>query len=100
VLGLPSVNERPIDPPDRILFLGRAWYQNDPIGLDALLLTPCQGALNLTTLIDQSTAEAIPRRPALAISEFDQPALAGEYSRELSVKVFAGHRALHTFDDG
>ena len=66
-----------------------------------LLCSPrASSPLGDPALIDEQAPQAVAGRPALAVAEFDQAALAGEnLGRELPA-VFAGHRALDALDDG
>ncbi len=50
--------------------------QDHPIGLQALMLAAREHAFALAALVDEHPAQAVARRPALAVAEFDQPALA------------------------
>jgi hypothetical protein len=46
--------------------------------LQALLLAASEHALRLAVLVDEPAAQPEPGRPALAVAELDQPALASE----------------------
>jgi len=59
-------------------FRVRAGLQDHAVGLQALVLAARHLLLHRTGLVDQHTAQAVARRPALAEAEFDQAALARE----------------------
>jgi hypothetical protein len=90
----PAVHQ--IDVADFVL---RARAEDDPVGLQALLLATAQRGLEVAGLIDQHPAQAIARVPSLTESHFDQAALADkDLGREFAT-VFSGHGAFDALDD-
>jgi len=75
-------------------------HQNDPVGLQALVLAELQRSLDFAALVNQHPAQAVARRTALAKPQLDQAALAGkDLDRQLAA-VFPSHGAFDAFDDG
>lgn len=99
-LGLRVLDEGAVHPLYRRHLLGRPGGQHHPIGLDTLLLAPCEVALGQAALVDQASPEAVAGRTTLPEPVLDQAALTGEdLGRELPA-VLRRHHPLHALDDG
>lgn len=84
-----------IDPPYLGHLVLRAGHQNDPVRLDALVLSHLQQGLFLTILIDEHPAETVAGGPSLFVAKLDQTTrslknLGGEFEA-----ASACHHALH-----
>jgi hypothetical protein len=75
-------------------------HQDDAVGLQALVLAARQFALDGACWSISTFAQAVARRAALAETQLDQAALAGEHLGRQLPAVFAGHGALDALDDG
>ena len=78
---------------------GGPGHQDDPVGLQALLLAARELALRLPLLVDQLPPQAEAGRAALPEAELDQPALPCEDLGRQLAAVLAGHRPLDALDD-
>jgi len=94
------IDEGPIHPVHGLDFDGFAGDQDHPIGLDALVLPASQRAFVDTFVVHEHTAKSETRGASLAVADFDQAALAGEYLGRQFAAVPAGHRPLDALDDG
>ena len=94
------LDEPPVHPLDGLDFLGRAGTQHDAVGLQALVFADFQRGLFGTGLVQQHPAQSEPGGAALAETQFDEAALAGEHLGREFAAVFPGHRALDALDDG
>ena len=94
-----ALDELPVHPADGLdLFFGTG-NQDDPVGLETLVLAPVQDALAIAILVDAHAAQPVPRHTPLAEAVLDEAALAGEHLVRELAGVFGGHGALDGLDD-
>ena len=93
-------DERSIHPANRLDLHRLAWDENDPVGLNALVLATAENTLVSAGLVDEHAPQPVPGGSALSIANLDQPALTGEYLGRQFTTVFASHGALDAFYDG
>jgi hypothetical protein len=74
--------------------------EDHTIGLQTFLLTRMQDAFLLSGLGDEHPPQRVAGDTALALTQFDQAALALEDLGGQFAAVLAGHRPLDALDDG
>src|SRR5262249_35922139 len=96
----PLAGELRVHPADDLQLLIGAGDKDHAVGLETLPLAAGQYTLVFTGLVDEHPAQAVAGRAALAVAEFDEPALATEHLGRQLPAVLAGHRPLDALDDG
>ena len=98
-LDLALVDELPVHPPHDLDLFGRSGHEDDPVGLEALVLAPGENALGRAALVDAHASQAVARHPALAVSVLDESALACEHLCGELAAVLCGHGAFDALHD-
>ena len=96
----PLLHEAAEDPVDSLHLLRRPGNEDDPVGLDAFVLTTGQSGFRGACVVDELASQAEPGRAALAVTQLDEAALPGEHLCRKLAAVFPSHGTLDALDDG
>src|SRR5262249_55629859 len=94
-----TVDEHSVHASNGFDFIRRPWYEDNSVGLKALLAADLELALRSPLLVDKLSPQAVARHPALAKAQANETALSGEHLDRQLAGLFAGHRALNVFNN-